>query len=33
MEKELDERNRPFTDEELDLQLPGVKDGYEVNFH
>lgn len=29
-EKELEERNRPFGDEELDMLLPGNDDGYEV---
>ena len=29
-EKELEERNRPFTDEELDGLLPGNEDGYEI---
>lgn len=29
-EQDIDERNRPFTDEDLDMQLPGVNQGYEV---
>jgi splicing factor 3B subunit 1 len=29
-EKELEERNRPYTDEELDMLLPGNDDGYEI---
>lgn len=30
VEKEIDERNRPFADEELDQLLPGQAEGYEV---
>ena len=29
-EKELAERNRPYTDEELDMLLPGMDDGFEI---
>ena len=29
-EKELEERNRPMTDDEIDLIVPGAKDGYEI---
>ena len=29
-EKQLEERNRPYTDEELDMLLPGQDDGYEI---
>lgn len=29
-EKELQERNKPYTDEELDMLLPGNDDGYEI---
>ena len=29
-EKELEERNKPFNDEELDMLLPGNDDGYEI---
>eukprot|EP00919_Chromeraceae_sp_WS-2016_P029432 GHVR01069832.1.p1 GENE.GHVR01069832.1~~GHVR01069832.1.p1 ORF type:complete len:100 (-),score=16.79 GHVR01069832.1:4148-4447(-) len=27
-EKELEQRNKPFTDEELDMLLPNMDDGY-----
>lgn len=30
LEKELEERNRPYTDEELDMLLPGAEDGFEI---
>lgn len=30
LEKELEERNRPYTDEELDKLLPGLEDGFEI---
>ena len=30
LEKELEERNRYLTDEDLNAVLPGIKDGYEV---
>lgn len=30
MVKELAERNRPYTDEELDMLLPGPEDGFEI---
>ena len=29
-EKELEERNRPYSEEELDMLLPGNDDGYEI---
>ncbi len=29
-EKDLEQRNKPYTDEELDLLLPGGEDGYEI---
>jgi splicing factor 3B subunit 1 len=31
-ERELEERNRYMADEELDVLIPGLKDGYEVHF-
>lgn len=30
VEKDIDDRNRPFTDQELDQILPGLQDGYEI---
>jgi hypothetical protein len=30
LQSEIDERNRPLTDEELDEILPGEKDGYTI---
>ncbi len=30
LQKEMWERNRPLTDEELDAMLPGEKEGYKV---
>lgn len=30
IEREIDERNRPMTDEELDKMLPGQAQGYEI---
>ena len=30
IEREIDERNKPLTDEELDKLLPGPTDGYEI---
>lgn len=30
VEKDIDERNRPMTDEELDMVLPGASEGYEI---
>jgi len=32
IDMEIDERNKPITDEELDRMLPGQKDGYEVIY-
>ena len=32
LEKELEERNRYLTDEDLNAVLPGIKDGYEVLY-
>lgn len=29
-DKEIEERNRPLTDEELDILLPGIDDGYKI---
>ena len=29
-EREVEERNRPLTDEELESMLPGINDGYKV---
>jgi len=31
LQKEMWERNRPLTDEELDAMLPSEKEGYKVN--
>lgn len=30
LEKDIDERNRPMTDEEIDAILPGTNEGYEI---
>ncbi len=29
-EREIDERNRPLSDEELDAMLPGPEEGYKI---
>lgn len=30
IERDIDYRNRPLSDEELDSMLPGTSDGYEI---
>jgi splicing factor 3B subunit 1 len=32
LQKEMWERNRPLTDEELDAMMPGEKEGYKVRY-